>query len=89
MLEVQNFAQRVKDSTHHVPPDQYSPLDHLLGDCLSQFEARMLEKGWRGKEHDCVNLFGHGFLFPHVKEGAAIEDFTQVAIEVPIPQAPG
>lgn len=75
--------------SHPVPGDDYSPLDVLLASSLSLFETWLLKERWRGKEHDCVNLFAHGFLFPHIKTGAAIEDFTQVAIEVPVPQAPG
>jgi hypothetical protein len=45
-----------------------------------------MESGWEGKEHDCVNLFTHGFLFPHIRPEGPIKDFTQVGIEIGVPQ---
>ena len=64
-------------------------LDFLIANTLAEYEQWLLSSDWRGKEHDCVNLFVHGFLFQHVRSGATIEDFTQVGIEVGVPQPEG
>jgi hypothetical protein len=66
-----------------------SSLDSMLVQAFGAFEAWLLESGWTGKENDCVNLFAHGFLFPLIGPGAAVTDFTQVCIEVGVPQPPG
>lgn len=64
-------------------------IDSIISVALREFEAWLLASDWRGKEHDCVNLFVHGFLFKHVREDASIKDFTQVGIEVAVPQPVG
>lgn len=64
-------------------------LDQLIATTLTEYEAWLLSSGWRGKEHDCVNLFVHGFLFRHVRADAVIQDFTQVGIEMAVPQPEG
>ncbi len=61
-------------------------LDRVIAAALAEFERWLLESGWHGKENDCVNLFAHGFLFKRIRPGGAIQDFTQVGIEVFVPQ---
>ena len=60
----------------------------MIASALADFESALLSTGWRGKENDCVNLFTHGFLFPRIRADAAIRDFTQIGIEVGVPQPP-
>jgi hypothetical protein len=33
---------------------------------LVDFRRWLRSQQWRGKEHDCVNLYVHGFLFPTI-----------------------
>ena len=66
--------------------DQNEPLDTFLAARLCEFEEWLLRSSWGGKEHDCVNLFTHGFLFPRIGPDEPIRDFTQVGIEVGVPQ---
>ena len=47
--------------------------DRFLEDRLSELAAWLHENDWRGKAHDCVNLFVQGILLPAVEPGAAIE----------------
>ena len=61
-------------------------LDPLLRATFQDFEAWLLENSWRGKEHDCVNLFVHKFLSHRVNPKGPIRDLTQVGIEVGVPQ---
>jgi hypothetical protein len=63
-----------------------TPLDNLLAQSLRDFESWLLQTGWRGKEHDCVNLFTHGHLFPRVGSASPIREFTEVGIEIGVPQ---
>ena len=64
-------------------------LDRLIGRTLVQFESWLISSAWRGRENECVNLFTHGFLFKEIGIGKPIEDFTQVGIEVSVPQPKG
>jgi hypothetical protein len=64
-------------------------MDQFLASALAEFEDWLLKHGWRGKENDCVNLFAHGFLFPRIRPGAAVDHFTRVGIEVGVPQPVG
>lgn len=64
-------------------------LHSLLAHAFRDYEAWLLATNWRGKEHDCVNLFVHKFLFSHVHPAGPIADFTQVGIEVGVPQPKG
>jgi hypothetical protein len=64
-------------------------LDRLIGRTLVQFENWLIPSGGRGRENECVNLFAHGFLFKEIGRGKPIEDFTQVGIEVSVPQPKG
>ncbi|HVU26129.1 MAG TPA: hypothetical protein VHG71_00065 [Verrucomicrobiae bacterium] len=64
-------------------------LDCLIGRTLAKFENWLISSDWRGRENECVNLFAHGFLFKEIGIGKFIEDFTQVGIEVSVPQPKG
>jgi hypothetical protein len=64
-------------------------LDEVVATSLREFESFLVSADWHGKEHDCVNLFVHAFLFRHVCKGGAIEDFTQIGIEIGVPQPDG
>ena len=64
-------------------------LDRLIGRTLVQFENWLISSDWRGRENECVNLFTHGFLFKEIGIGKPVEDFTQVGIEVSVPQPKG
>jgi hypothetical protein len=64
-------------------------LDEMIGTALAGFEDWLGVSGWRGKEHDCVNLFAHGFLLRQVAPDGFLRDFTQVGIESAVPQPPG
>lgn len=64
-------------------------LDTIVATSLREFEAWLNASSWTGKEHDCVNLFVHGFLFKHICQGGPIKDFTQVGIEIGVPQPDG
>jgi hypothetical protein len=61
-------------------------LDALLREAFQDFEAWLLDTAWRGKEHDCVNVFAHKFLAGLVRPEGPIFDLTQVGIEVGVPQ---
>ena len=64
-------------------------LKHLLIEAFSDYETWLSTSPWRGKEHDCVNLFVHKFLFPRITPAGPIFDPTQIGIETGIPQGPG
>lgn len=66
-----------------------TPLHALLADAFRDYEAWLLANEWRGKEHDCVNLFVHKFLFSRVRPDGPLTDFTQIGIEVGVPQPKG
>lgn len=61
----------------------------LLTEAFSDYENWLSTTPWRGKEHDCVNLFVHKFLFPRITPAGPIFDPTQIGIETGIPQGPG
>jgi hypothetical protein len=56
-------------------------IDRFLNEALESFSEWLKTAEWWGKEHDCINLFAHKFLFEKIEPGAAIEDPTQVCIE--------
>jgi len=64
-------------------------LDRLIGRTLVQFENWLISSHWHGRENECVNLFAHGFLFKEIGLGQPIQDYTQVGIEVGVPQPKG
>ena len=66
-----------------------SALHDLLSDAFKEYEAWLLASTWRGKEHDCVNLFAHKFLYSRINAKGPIYDPTQVGIEIGVPQPPG
>ena len=65
-----------------------STLHTLLTEAFSEYEAWLLSSEWRGKEHDCVNLFVHRFIYSRVHSTGPLSDYTQVCIEVGVPQPP-
>ncbi len=64
----------------------FATLHDLLADALLEYEDWLLSSAWRGKEHECVNLFLHRFVYARIHPGGPLSDFTQVAIEVGVPQ---
>jgi len=64
-------------------------LHELLGEAFREYEAWLLATSWRGKEHDCVNLFVHKFLHSRISANGPIYDPTQVGIEIGVPQPHG
>lgn len=64
-------------------------LRNLLVEAFSDYEKWLSTSTWRGKEHDCVNLFVHRFLFPRISPEGPIFDPTQIGIETGIPQGIG
>lgn len=64
-------------------------IDRFLDEALKSFSHWLESNEWKGKEHDCVNLFAHGFLFPKIGPGEAIEHPTQVCIECALRQPMG
>lgn len=64
-------------------------IDRFLNEALVDFSNWLKTNDWRGKEHDCVNLFAYGFLVPRIEQGAAIEHPTQVSIECALRQPHG
>jgi hypothetical protein len=53
---------------------------------LENFSLWLKINQWRGKEHDCVNLFAHKFLFERIESGAFINNIAQVRIECGLKQ---
>jgi hypothetical protein len=55
-----------------------SPLEslkHLLIESFAEYESWLRTNTWHGKEHDCVNLFVHKFLFSKISpKGPIVED---------------
>jgi hypothetical protein len=64
-------------------------IDRFISEALEAFALWLKTNEWRGKEHDCVNLFAHRFLIEKVEAGAAIEDPAQISIECPLKQPKG
>jgi hypothetical protein len=64
----------------------FATLHNPLADAFSEYEAWLLSSEWRGKEHDCVNLFVHRFVYSRIHPAGPLSDFTQVGIEVGVPQ---
>ena len=62
-------------------------IDRFLDEALVSFaEWIKSNPNWFGKEHDCVNLFAHKFLFDKIEPGAAIFHPTQICIECALKQ---
>lgn len=61
-------------------------IDRYLNDALENFSYWLKSNEWRGKEHDCVNLFAHKFLFEKIEPNAAIQCPTQICIECGLKQ---
>jgi hypothetical protein len=62
----------------------------ILEICLGDFERWLAENAnWRGKEHDCVNAFAHGFLMPRCLQEIASFSPACIGIEVGVPQPEG
>jgi len=62
-------------------------IDRFLNEALENFSHWLKSNQWRGKEHDCVNLFAHKFLFEKIEPGAAIQYPTQICIESGLKQS--
>jgi hypothetical protein len=62
------------------------PIDHFLNEALESFSHWLKSNQWRGKEHDCVNLFAHEFLFKKIAPDAAVHSLTQIRIECGLKQ---
>ncbi len=61
-------------------------LDDQLAGAFAEYEAWLMSSDWHGKEHDCVNLFVHRFVYARIHPTGPLSDFTQVCIEVGVPQ---
>jgi len=57
-----------------------------IDEALKSFSLWLKANHWRGKEHDCVNLFAHSFLYKKIKKGNAIYDIGQIRIECGLKQ---
>lgn len=64
-------------------------IDRFLNEALESMASWLKANTWRGKEHECVNLFAHKFLFDKIEPGAAVECPTQVCIEGALKQPAG
>lgn len=64
-------------------------IDRFIEDALIAFADWYVASDWRGKEHDCVNLFAHRFLARGIQDGAAIHDLAQIRIEGGVAQPSG
>lgn len=61
-------------------------IDVFINESLENFSHWLKSTQWRGKEHDCVNLFAHKFLFDKIAPDAAIHSLTQIRIECGLKQ---
>ena len=64
-------------------------IDRFLNEALEDYSKWLQENEWIGKEHDCVNLFAHRFLFQQIGPNAAVTDPTQICIECALKQPAG
>lgn len=64
-------------------------IDRFIEEALLRFGDWYERYEWRGKEHDCVNLFAHGYLAQGVGPEAPIKDLTQIRIESAVRQPDG
>lgn len=64
-------------------------IDQLLDKSLKSFGFWLVQSGWRGKEHDCVNVFATRFLIPMTGVGSAICEASQIRIAAGVPQPNG
>jgi hypothetical protein len=56
-------------------------IELFLNEALENFSLWLNSNQWRGKEHDCVNLFAHEFLFEKMKTSAFQLHPAQICIE--------
>lgn len=61
-------------------------IDLFLNEALENFSLWLKSNQWRGKEHDCVNLFAHKFLFEKIAPDAAVHSLAQIRIECGLKQ---
>lgn len=61
-------------------------LKEQIDGALKEFSLWLKTNQWRGKEHDCVNIFAHKFLFDKIEHGSAIHSLTQIRIECGLKQ---
>jgi hypothetical protein len=72
-----------------MPSPDIAQIDLFLREALIAFTENFARVQWWGKEHDCVNRFVHGFLFPRCAQGLVLAHPTQVGIDVAVAQPPG
>jgi hypothetical protein len=60
-----------------------------LNESLRDFGKWLSANDWRGKEHDCVNNYVHGFLMDHVSANTVLHHPAQICIECGLPQPEG
>ena len=53
---------------------------------LKDFSLWLRTNQWRGKEHDCVNMFAHKFLYNKITPDSAIYSLMQIRIECGLKQ---
>jgi hypothetical protein len=61
-------------------------IDVFLNEALENFSHWLKSNKWRGKEHDCVNLFAHKFLFEKIAPDEPIHTLSQIRIECGLKQ---
>ena len=73
----------------NMPSADIPQIDLLVRDALAAFTDDFTSSQWWGKEHDCVNRFVHGFLFPQGFKSSVFSNATQIGIEVGVATPPG
>jgi hypothetical protein len=64
-------------------------IDRLVEFATNSFGRWLSTSTWRGKEHDCVNIFVMEFLIPLVSSRSAIKTCSQIRIEGGVRQPSG
>lgn len=62
------------------------PITLFINEALESFSLWLKSRPWRGKEHDCVNLFAHKFLFEKIAPNAPVHTASQIRIECGLKQ---
>ena len=58
----------------------------VLNEALQNFSHWLKTNQWRGKEHDCVNLFAHKFLYEKIEVDTVLHSLSQIRIECGLKQ---
>ncbi len=72
-----------------MPVSTYKRIDRFIEHNVSRFARWLSESTWRGKEHDCVNMFAMKFLMPCVGRDSAVTEYSQIRIECGVRQPSG